>query len=160
MGAIKPNGLYAAYLRKSRRDMEMEALGQGETLARHEKQLSDLADRLGIRVSRWYREIVSGDTIAERPQVRQLLEDCGVSTERAEVFEEKYDETFGAYAELPAVNLVTPKQFKVDTPSVSIRVDPERSDLIETRVIDGKCYILVLADGDVQVNGVNVKLNA
>ena len=48
MGAIKPNGLYAAYLRKSRRDMEMEALGQGETLARHEKQLSDRADRLGI----------------------------------------------------------------------------------------------------------------
>ena len=77
MGAIKPNGLYAAYLRKSRRDMEMEALGQGETLARHEKQLSNLADRLGIRVSRWYREIVSGDTIAERPQVRQLLEDVG-----------------------------------------------------------------------------------
>jgi Site-specific recombinases, DNA invertase Pin homologs len=26
---------------------------------------------------RWYREIVSGDTIAERPQVRQLLEDVG-----------------------------------------------------------------------------------
>ena len=77
MGSIKANGLYAAYLRKSRRDMEMEALGQGETLARHEKQLSNLADRLGIRVSRWYREIVSGDTIAERPQVRQLLEDVG-----------------------------------------------------------------------------------
>ena len=95
-----------------------------------------------------------------KSEVRQLLEDCGVSTERAEVFEEKYDETFGAYAELPAVNLITPRQFKVDTPSVSIRVDPERSDLIETRVIDGKCYILVLADGDVQVNGVNVKFNA
>ena len=77
MGAIRPGGLYAAYLRKSRRDVEMEALGQGETLARHEKQLADLADRLGVRVSRWYREIVSGDTIAERPQVRQLLEDVG-----------------------------------------------------------------------------------
>ncbi len=77
MGSIKPNGLYCAYLRKSRRDMELEALGQGETLARHEKQLADLADRLGIRVARWYREIVSGDTISERPQVRQLLEDIG-----------------------------------------------------------------------------------
>ena len=77
MGRIDTNGLYCAYLRKSRRDMELEALGQGETLARHEKQLSDLADRLGIRVARWYREIVSGDTISERPQVRQLLEDVG-----------------------------------------------------------------------------------
>lgn len=77
MGTIKPNGLYCAYLRKSRRDMELETMGQGETLARHEKALSDLAARLGVRVARWYREIVSGDTIAERPQVRQLLEDVG-----------------------------------------------------------------------------------
>lgn len=75
MPTITPSGLYCAYLRKSRRDMEMEALGQGETLARHERQLTDLADRLGIRVARWYREIVSGDTIAERPQVQQLLAD-------------------------------------------------------------------------------------
>ena len=42
MGTIKENGLYCAYLRKSRRDVELEALGQGETLARHEKQLTDL----------------------------------------------------------------------------------------------------------------------
>lgn len=55
------------------------------------------------------------------------------------------------------MNVVTPKQFKVDTPSVSIRVDPAHSDLIETRIIDGRCYVLVLADGDVQVNGVSVK---
>ena len=95
-----------------------------------------------------------------KEEVKQVLESCGVSEEKTAAFEEQYDETFGAYAELPAVNLVTPKQFKVDTPSVSIRVDPQRSDLIETRVIDGKCYILVLADGDVQVNGVNVKFNA
>lgn len=75
MSTINPSGLYCAYLRKSRRDMELEALGQGETLQRHERQLTDLADRLGIRVARWYREIVSGDTIAERPQVQQLLAD-------------------------------------------------------------------------------------
>jgi len=56
--------------------------------------------------------------------------------------------------------VVAPKQFKVSTPSVSIQVDPERSDLIETRIIDGRPYIMVLADGDVEVNGVNVKFKA
>ena len=75
MSTINPGGLYCAYLRKSRRDVELEALGQGETLARHEKQLADLAGRFGLHISRTYREIVSGDTIAERPQVRQLLSD-------------------------------------------------------------------------------------
>ncbi|MDD3411071.1 MAG: DUF4317 domain-containing protein [Eubacteriales bacterium] len=93
-----------------------------------------------------------------RQDVREVLQSSGVSQERAAAFEEKYAEAFGAYAELPAVNMVAPKEFKVDTPSVSIRVDPAHSDLIETRVIDGRYYILVLADGDVEVNGVSVKL--
>lgn len=92
-----------------------------------------------------------------KQDVREVLEGCGVSMERAAAFEDKYSEAFGAYAEIPAVNVVAPKQFQVTTPSVSIRVDPERSDLIETRMIDGRCYILVLADGEVEVNGVNVK---
>ena len=77
MSTINPSGLYCAYLRKSRRDEEMEALGQGETLARHEKQLNSMAARLGIAIGHTYREIVSGDTIAERPQVQKLLADVG-----------------------------------------------------------------------------------
>lgn len=92
-----------------------------------------------------------------KEDVREVLTGCGVSQERAAAFEDKYAEAFGAYTEIPAVNVIAPKQFEVSTPSVSIRVDPQRSDLIETRMIDGRCYILVLADGDVEVNGVNVK---
>jgi hypothetical protein len=75
MNYLDPSGLYAVYLRKSRKDVEMEALGHGETLSRHEQALGDLAARLGIRVAQTYREIVSGDTIAERPEVRRLLDD-------------------------------------------------------------------------------------
>ncbi len=70
---LKPDGNYIAYLRKSRKDLELEALGQGETLARHQKILTDLADSLGITISKFYKEIVSGDTIADRPVVQELL---------------------------------------------------------------------------------------
>ena len=90
------------------------------------------------------------------PEVKKVLEECGVSPEKAAAFEEKYEESFGERAALPAVNMVSAKQFKVSTPSVSIQVDPEHADLIETRMIDGRRYILVLADGDVEVNGVKV----
>lgn len=93
-----------------------------------------------------------------REDVREVLEDCGVSKERADAFTERYTETFGAFAQLPAVNLVSPRQFKVETPGVSIRVDPEHSALIQTRVIDGRPYILVPAEGGVEVNGVSVKI--
>lgn len=61
---------YAIYLRKSRADMEAEARGEGETLARHRKALFEFANRQGYHVSAVYQEIVSGDSIAARPQMQ------------------------------------------------------------------------------------------
>ncbi len=72
---LNPNGTYYAYLRKSRKDLDLEALGEGETLARHQKMLTDLAASLGISISKFYKEIVSGETIADRPVVQELLRD-------------------------------------------------------------------------------------
>ena len=66
---------YAMYLRKSRADMEAEALGEMETLARHEKILTELAKRQGLKIDKIYKEIVSGESIENRPQMKQLLED-------------------------------------------------------------------------------------
>lgn len=66
---------YCAYLRKSRKDLEAEAHGQGETLARHEKRLKDYAASNGIKISKFYREVVSGETISARPVMQQLLTD-------------------------------------------------------------------------------------
>lgn len=64
---------YVIYLRKSRADAEAEARGEGETLARHEHALLELAKRTHLNVTQIYREIVSGDTIAARPVMQQLL---------------------------------------------------------------------------------------
>lgn len=72
---LKPNGIYFAYLRKSRADRDAEAHGEGETLARHEKILNDLANKLNIHISRFYREIVSAENIQDRPVVNELLQD-------------------------------------------------------------------------------------
>lgn len=76
--AMKPPGMdvYAIYLRKSRADLEAEKLGEGETLARHKKILTELAARKGLYVGAIYQEIVSGETIEARPQIRQLIQDC------------------------------------------------------------------------------------
>lgn len=70
---------YCIYLRKSRADAEAEARGEGETLARHEKTLLDLAKRQGLTIVKIYREIVSGDSIAARPQMQHLLHDIADS---------------------------------------------------------------------------------
>lgn len=68
-------GEYAIYLRKSRADMEAESKGEGETLARHEHILLDLASRKGLKIGKIYREIVSGETIEARPEMQKLLAD-------------------------------------------------------------------------------------
>lgn len=66
---------YYIYLRKSRSDQEAEQHGEGETLARHEKVLSELAKRNQMPVSKIFREVVSGETIAARPEMQALLMD-------------------------------------------------------------------------------------
>ena len=64
---------YCIYLRKSRADAEAELRGEGETLARHEKALTDFAKYAKLEVTAIYREIVSGETIAARPEMQRLL---------------------------------------------------------------------------------------
>ena len=64
---------YCIYLRKSRADAEAEARGEGETLARHEKALSELAKKRHYDITKIHREIVSGESIASRPVMQQLL---------------------------------------------------------------------------------------
>lgn len=69
------NNDYLMYLRKSRADLEAEARGEGETLKRHEKILTDLAHDMGIHIpeENIFREIVSGETIAARPEMQKVL---------------------------------------------------------------------------------------
>lgn len=64
---------YLIYLRKSRADREAEQRGEGETLARHEKALLELAKRQHLPIGDIYREVVSGETIASRPMMQRLL---------------------------------------------------------------------------------------
>ena len=68
---------YCIYLRKSRPDIEAEKHGEGETLARHQSMLMELAKRCKLDVVKVYREIVSGDSISARPQMQALLSDIG-----------------------------------------------------------------------------------
>ena len=66
---------YCIYLRKSRKDAELERYSEGETLARHKKTLLELAKRKNLSIGEIYEEIVSGESISTRPQMQKLLRD-------------------------------------------------------------------------------------
>ncbi len=92
--------------------------------------------------------------------IREILDYTGVSDERIERFEERFDEEFGQGAALAPRNLVETRRFELKTPDVVIKVNPERTDLVETRIIDGVRYVLIRADNGVEVNGVDVRIHA
>lgn len=96
--------------------------------------------------------------LISKEQVKTTLASCGISETHMAKFSVAFDETFGHEAELHPKNIINDKRFEVNTPDVSIKVNPERTDLIETRVIGGVKYILICADEDVEVNGVRIHI--
>ena len=93
-----------------------------------------------------------------KKEVSEVLSSSGVSEEKVADFEEKFDASFGIDAALSPRNLVDARRFKVCTPDVTIQVNPERSDLVETRLIGGVRYILIRAEEGVEVNGVDIQI--
>lgn len=94
-----------------------------------------------------------------KEDVKEVLTSCGVSEDHISKFSVDYDEVFGFEADLHPKNIIDNKHFELKTPDVVIKVDPTRSDLIETRVIGGIKYIMICADEDVEVNGVSINIS-
>ena len=90
--------------------------------------------------------------------LKGVLAGCGVAEERVEAFSQEFDAQFGEDSQLRPQNLVDTGHFQLKTPDVTIRVNPDRKDLIETRRIGGNPYILIRADEGVEVNGVPVRI--
>ena len=96
-------------------------------------------------------------TLSKR-NMTDVLEYCGVDEEHINSFAEKYDSEFGADAQINPKNIVDVKKFELSTPDITIKVNPERKDLISTRIIDGVKYIMIRAEENVEVNGVNINI--
>lgn len=93
-----------------------------------------------------------------RHEVASVLEDCGVSQEKMAAFNVKYDLAFGDHTALPPQNLVNAKELCYETPDVVVKVNPEREDLIHTRVINGTKYLLINIDQGVELNGIHLHI--
>ena len=101
---------------------------------------------------------VADPLLISKEQVKEALSMSGISETKIAKFSVDYDETFGFEAELHPKNIIDNKRFEIKTPDVSIKVAPDRSDLIETRIIGGVKYILINAEEDVEVNGVSIHI--
>ncbi len=96
--------------------------------------------------------------LISKEQVRGVLVDCGVPEKNVAKFSVEFDEEFGSEAQLHPKNIINNRKFEITTPDVVIKVAPDKTDLIETRMIGGVPYILICADENVEVNGVNIHI--
>ncbi len=92
----------------------------------------------------------------DKTDITKLLEKSGVEEEQVEVFETRYDETIGEKESLVAANISNTRKFEVRTPDVTIQVNPERTDLVETKIIDGVPCLVIEINDLVEVNGIQI----
>ena len=96
--------------------------------------------------------------MVSKEDIQSVLQTCGVEEKHISKFSVDFENEFGYESQIAPGNVIDDKKIEVKTPDVVIRVNPERSDLIETRVIGGVKYIMICADDNVEVNGVNIQI--
>ena len=90
-----------------------------------------------------------------RKEIASLLGSCDVDEKEQTAFDEGYLEQFGAVG-LDASLIADQKRFEIETENVTINVDPDRSDLVEVKRVDGRRMITIWVEGDITVNGIEV----
>ena len=95
--------------------------------------------------------------ILTKPEMKRLLADSGITEERIETFDSNFDHIAGEKAEFMITNIAETRKFSIQTPDVVIKVNPERADLVETKIVDGKQFLVIEINDQVEVNGVPVR---
>lgn len=90
-------------------------------------------------------------------EVKTLFASGGVTNEKMNEFDRHYDEIAGEATSLLVNNVMNTRTFEVKTPDVVIKVNPDRTDLIETKNINGRQCLVIELGGNVEVNGITVR---
>ncbi len=94
--------------------------------------------------------------VLTKSEVKRLFEECGIPEEKLETFDRQYETAAGESASLMASNITNTRRVEIKTPDVVIHVNPERADLVETRMVDGRCCLIIPMEDNVQVNGIHI----
>lgn len=93
----------------------------------------------------------------DKKEVKNLLEKSGAPEEKLADFDKLYDAAAGEDTALFVSNVASTKSFEVKMPDVVVKVNPERADLVNTMMVDGKRCLVIEINDQVEVNGINVR---
>lgn len=95
--------------------------------------------------------------VLDKNKVKTIFAKSGLDDDSMDAFDQCYDDTVGPDTELMLDNIYSSRRFEVKTPDVTVKVKPERTDLVETKLIDGRQCLVIDLQGAAEVNGVTVK---
>ncbi|MCD7906396.1 MAG: DUF4317 domain-containing protein [Clostridium sp.] len=94
----------------------------------------------------------------DKYQVKRLLEDNGADPEKLQELDTIYptDEK-SREASFVATNVVSTRGFEIKTPDVSIKVSPDKTYLVQTKMVEGRSCIVIEVNEHVEINGIAVR---
>lgn len=92
----------------------------------------------------------------DKAEVKYLLAKSGVEEEKLETFDEQYDSAAGDAQYTPCLQYCKPQKIRDQNSGLNHR-NPECSDLVETRIIDGQKCLVIVVDDRVEINGISAK---
>lgn len=95
--------------------------------------------------------------VLDKAEVKNIFTDSGVEEEKLVEFDKNYEKMTGENVTLLATNIANTRTFEVKTPDIIIKVNPDRADLVETKIVDGRKCLVIEINDQVEVNGINVK---
>lgn len=93
--------------------------------------------------------------VLDKGDVKRLLASSGVKDECLENFDENFDAAAGERTTLVAANIANTRKFEIKLPEVTVNVNPERTDLVEIKEIEGRRFLMVELTDEVEVNGIH-----
>ena len=94
--------------------------------------------------------------VLTKSEVKRLFEECGIEDEKLQNFDEQYELAAGEKSALVASNITNTRKFEIKTPDVVIHVAPDRAELVETRIIDGRKCLVIPMESEIELNGIRV----
>ena len=94
----------------------------------------------------------------DKYQMKKLLENNGATPEKLQEFEERYKDVENTpNTSFVAANVVNTKSFEIKTPDVTIKVAPDKTYLVENRMIEGRPCIVIAINEHVEINGISCR---
>ena len=94
--------------------------------------------------------------ILDNQKIKTLLAASGLNGEKLQVVERRFDVSRDNKVEFLASNLGNAKKYEVKTPEITVQVPAERTDLVETKLVNGRKCLVIALGGSVEINGIPV----